>query len=77
MLSVVFRKEAVLARYCFSIFTNDLPLDLNKACVSMYADDSTLYTSAATSSEITATLNRELQLVSEWLVSNKLVLRLD
>jgi hypothetical protein len=32
----------------FSVFTNDLPLTLNKASVSMYADDSTVYTLAAT-----------------------------
>jgi hypothetical protein len=34
----------------FYIFTNDLPLALNKACVSMYADDSTIYASATTAS---------------------------
>ena len=27
-------------RPLFSVFTNDLPSTLNKACVSMYADDS-------------------------------------
>ena len=32
----------------------------------MYADDSTLYTSATTVTEITATFNKELPLVSEW-----------
>jgi hypothetical protein len=32
----------------------------------MYADDSTLYTSATTVGEITALLNKEQQLVSEW-----------
>ena len=37
----------------------------------MYVDDSTLYTSAITANEITATLNKELQLVSEWVASNK------
>jgi hypothetical protein len=34
--------------------------------VSMYADDSTLYMSATTATEMTAILNKELQLVSEW-----------
>ena len=43
----------------------------------MYADDSTLYTSATTVSEITATLNIELQLVSEWVARNKLVLNIS
>ena len=37
----------------------------------MYADYSTLYTSATTVGEITATLNKELQLVSEWVARNK------
>ena len=32
----------------YSIFTNDMPLALGKASVSMYADHSTLYTSATT-----------------------------
>jgi hypothetical protein len=31
----------------FSVFTNDLPLTLNKASMSMYADDSTVYALAA------------------------------
>ena len=56
----------------FSIFTNDI----SKASVSMYADDSTLYTSAITATEITAKLNKELQLVTEWVARNKLVLNI-
>ena len=40
----------------------------------MYADDSTRYTSATTATEMTTTLNKELQLVSEWGTMNKLVL---
>jgi hypothetical protein len=37
----------------------------------MDADDSTLYTSATTVTEMTAMLNKELQLISEWLARNK------
>ena len=40
----------------------------------MYADDSTIYMSATTATEMTATLNKELQLVSEWMAMNKLAL---
>ena len=58
----------------FSIFTNDMPLTLSKARVSMYADDSTIYTSATTTTEMTATLKKEMQLVSEWVARNKLAL---
>jgi hypothetical protein len=32
----------------FSIFSYDLPLALKQACVSMYSDNSTIYTSATT-----------------------------
>ena len=60
----------------FYIFTNDLPLALNKSCVFMYANDSILYTLATTASEITSTLNKEFQSILEWVTSNKLVLNL-
>ena len=60
----------------FSIYTDDMPLALSKASVSMHADDSTLYTSANTVTEMTATL-KELQLVSEWVARNKLVLNIS
>ena len=54
-----------------------MPLTLSKAIVSMYVDDPTLYTSANTVTEITATLNKELQLVSEWVARNKLALNIS
>jgi hypothetical protein len=53
-----------------------MPLALSKASVSMYADDLTLYTSATTETEMTATLNKELHLVSKWVARNKLVLNI-
>jgi hypothetical protein len=40
----------------------------------MYADDSTIYASATTANDVTETLNKELQSVLEWVVSNTLVL---
>jgi hypothetical protein len=41
--------NALYSFYFLNIFfTNDLPLAFNKACVSMYADGSTIYTSATT-----------------------------
>jgi hypothetical protein len=43
----------------------------------MYVNDSTLYTSATTVTEMTETLNKELQLVSEWVARNKLVLNIS
>ena len=35
----------------FYIFTNDMPLALNKTCVSMYADDSIIYASTTTANK--------------------------
>ena len=61
----------------FSIFTNDLPLVCKKACMSMYADDSTLYMSAPTVKEITSALNKELQMVFKWVSGNKLVFNIS
>ena len=61
----------------FSIFTNDLPLALNTECVSMYADDSTICTSATTANEVTETINKELRSVLEWVASNELVLNIS
>ena len=58
----------------FSILTNNIPLTLSKA---KPADDSTLYTSATTATEMTATHNIELQLVSEWVERNKLALNIS
>ena len=43
----------------------------------MYADDSTLYTSANTATEMTPTLNKKLQLHSEWMARNKLALNIS
>lgn len=60
----------------FSIFTNDLPLVLNKASIAMYADDSTIYSSAFTSRELEETLNEELVHIRRWVNINKLVLNI-
>jgi hypothetical protein len=48
-----------------------MPQALSKTSVSMYADDSTLYTSAPTATEMIATLKKELQ------ARNKLVLNIS
>lgn len=61
----------------YTIFTNYMPLVLNKSYISMYADDSTIYTSASTADELNAVLNSELQSVVEWIKNNKVVLNKD
>ena len=69
-------QSSCLGPLLFSIFSNDMPLTLNKARVSMDAEDSTLYISATTATEMTVTINKELQLVSKWVARNKLVLNI-
>lgn len=60
----------------FNIFTNDLPYILRKANIVMYADDSTIYTSASTQMELQTVLNKELQYVVDWVELNKLALNI-
>ena len=78
MQSVEFHMDVCLALYFFPILTNDLTLaHFTKACVSTYADDTTICTYAPSVNEITACLNRELQTAPEWVTSSKLVLNIS
>ena len=61
----------------YSSFTNDLPSVLNKSRVVMYADDSTIFIAASESNEQTDVLSSELQMVSESVDMNKLVLNIS
>lgn len=61
----------------YTIFTNDLPLAVKRANIAMYADDSTIYTSALTTNELDTVLNAELRLVAEWVERNELVLNIS
>lgn len=56
---------------------NDLSLILNCATIAMYADDSTVYTSAHRPAELRRVLNEELKLIEEWVPVNKLVLNIE
>ena len=61
----------------FSIFTNDLPLILNRASIAMYADDSTIHSASFIAGDLENVLNEELLLIKRWVNTNKLVLNLD
>ena len=61
----------------YSIFTNDLPLVLTKANISMYADDSTIYLAAATVDDLNKKLASETAKVVDWINKNKLILNVS
>ena len=58
----------------FIIFTNDLPCVTTKTNMVMYADDTTLYSTALTLNELVIGLNEDLERVSNWVIDNKLAL---
>lgn len=60
----------------FSLYINDLPLVLNKARMQMYADDTTIYTSAETVSNLSNMLKEELKSVTNWIKDNQLILNI-
>ena len=66
-------QDSCLGPLLFKIFTNDM----SKASVFMYVDESTLCMSATSATEMTATLNKELKLVSECVAKNKFVLNIS
>ena len=58
----------------FIIFTNDLPYVTTNTDMVMYADDTTLYSTADTLHELEDNLNQDLVRVSNWVKDNKLAL---
>ena len=64
---------SILGPLLFLIFFNDLPLYLNCEVVA-YADDSTLSVSGSSTEEISQKLTENCELVSSWMVSNRLKL---
>ena len=64
-----------LGTLLYSIFTNDFPLVLKTARITMYADDTTTYCAEETIDELNRNLNEKIKLVSEWVNSNGLILK--
>ena len=60
----------------FLIFFNDLPSTLN-CDADAYADDTTLTVTASTVEEIGVKMSENCELVSNWMMENKLKLNAD
>ena len=57
----------------FIVFINDLPLNIPNGDIDMYADDSTITTSAKTVNQLNGNLNEVLHKVSNWCNENKMI----
>ena len=75
MSTVVYRRAALYALYCFLFLPRTLAL--NKACVSKYAEDSTIYASAIKLMKSLKPLTKSCSLFLDWVASNKLVLNIS
>ena len=64
---------SILGPLFFLIFFNDLPYSLN-CDADAYADDTSMTTSGKTVEEISSTMTDNCELVSNWMLSNKLKL---
>ena len=70
-------QEFILGRLLFNIFLNDIFLSLQKCDLANYSDDSTLYTSGQSISNIMNSLSHDFTILSKWFHSNFMVLNPD
>ena len=58
----------------FIMYINDLSSYLSESKVSLYADETALYTSSSSQIELVLNLRLEISIVDEWLKANRLTL---
>ena len=61
----------------FLIYINDLPNYVTHCKVNMYADDTVIYYASNSTNDIVNCINEDLNVISNWLQSNKLSLNAD
>ena len=76
VLSGVLR-GSILGALLFNIFLNDIFLSLQKCDLANYVDDSTLYTSDKSISDIMNSLSHDFTILSKWFYNNFMVLNRD
>ena len=68
---------SILGPLLFNIFLNDIFLSLQKCDLANYADDSTLYTSGKSVSNIMNSVSHDFTILSKWFYNNFTVLNPD
>ena len=67
---------SLLGPLLFVLYINDLPQCLLRSNISMYADDTVIYTNGSESDCIMTEIQEDLQRVEQWMKNSKLVLNL-
>ena len=65
---------SVLGPILFIIYTNDLPMSLNKSKCILFADDTTIYIAGLNINELMDSMNNDLTILDDWFRANKLSL---
>ena len=70
---------SILGPLLFLLFINDLPLSLNDSPISvdLYADDTTLYSSASDKTSLETNLQNVLDLVHIWCLENGMLINIE
>jgi hypothetical protein len=66
-----------LASLLFILFINDLPLHLNNARVTVYADDTVILVQAKELNVALEIANRNLEIIKDWLQFNSMMMNVD
>ena len=71
-ISIGVPQGSILGPILFQLYVNDLPNYLSTCKISMFADDTAIYTSATSHLELQLALQDDLHSVSQWLLHNRL-----
>lgn len=61
----------------YSIFVNDMSYVLHDACMTVYADDTTVHVSASNTDQVNSMLQQGIMDIDEWVVENRLKLNVS